>query len=76
MEELVLNFLFKYFLRLILQNFEEVRKIMLDRGNIFLERLNQTRGKIVKSASKFIVDGSVLFHFLIIFYYNILFREC
>lgn len=34
---------------------------MLDRGNIFLNRLQQCRAKIVKLATKFIADGSVSF---------------
>lgn len=38
------------------------KKIMLNRGNTFIETLNQARGKIVKSASKFIHDGSVRFN--------------
>lgn len=39
------------------------KNIMLERGVLFLERLNQARGKIVKSASKFIVDNcKVLTH--------------
>lgn len=32
---------------------------MLHRGNLFLKRLNETRGKIAKLASPFILDGSV-----------------
>jgi hypothetical protein len=32
---------------------------MLDRGHIFLDKLQQCRDKIVKLATKFIADGSV-----------------
>ncbi|KAL3276546.1 hypothetical protein HHI36_011921 [Cryptolaemus montrouzieri] len=45
------------------ETFEEAKQIMLNRGNLFLEKLNQARGKIVKSASKFVIDGArVLTH--------------
>lgn len=32
---------------------------MLDRGDMFLKKLDQARGKIAKNASKFVVDGCV-----------------
>ncbi|RZC33086.1 translation initiation factor eIF-2B subunit alpha [Asbolus verrucosus] len=45
------------------KSFEECRKTMLERGEIFLNKLHQSRDKIVKLATKFIVDGSkVLTH--------------
>ncbi|EEZ97197.1 Translation initiation factor eIF-2B subunit alpha-like Protein [Tribolium castaneum] len=44
-------------------SFEQCRNVMLERGNIFLNRLKQCRAKIVKLATKFIADGSkVLTH--------------
>ncbi|XP_050305791.1 translation initiation factor eIF-2B subunit alpha [Anthonomus grandis grandis] len=44
-------------------SFNECKKIMLDRGELFLKKLDEARGKIVKFASKFILDGSkVLTH--------------
>ncbi|CAG9765233.1 unnamed protein product [Ceutorhynchus assimilis] len=44
-------------------SFTECKKIMLERGNLFLRKLDEARGKIVKFASKFILDGSkVLTH--------------
>ncbi|XP_066248434.1 translation initiation factor eIF2B subunit alpha [Euwallacea similis] len=44
-------------------SFGECKAIMLDRGNLFLKKLHEARGKIVRFASKFIMDGSkVLTH--------------
>ncbi|XP_066150948.1 translation initiation factor eIF2B subunit alpha [Euwallacea fornicatus] len=44
-------------------SFGECKAIMLDRGNLFLKKLSEARGKIVRFASKFITDGSkVLTH--------------
>ncbi|XP_063906572.1 translation initiation factor eIF2B subunit alpha [Zophobas morio] len=44
-------------------NFEECRQVMLNRGDIFLKKLQQFRDRIVKLATKFIADGSkVLTH--------------
>lgn len=43
------------------QTFDECKKIMLARGKLFLKRLDEARGKIVKHALKFIVDGCVSF---------------
>ncbi|KAF2893433.1 hypothetical protein ILUMI_12739 [Ignelater luminosus] len=43
--------------------FAECKQIMLDRGKLFLDKLNQARGRIVKLASQFIIDGTrVLTH--------------
>ncbi|CAH2006304.1 unnamed protein product [Acanthoscelides obtectus] len=43
--------------------FSDCKKIMLDRGHLFIKKLDEARGKIVKLASKFIEDGSkVLTH--------------
>lgn len=43
--------------------FSDCKKIMLDRGEIFLKKLQEARGKVGKLASSFIVDGSrVLTH--------------
>ncbi|ERL94012.1 hypothetical protein D910_11296 [Dendroctonus ponderosae] len=39
-------------------SFQECKQIMLHRGNLFLNKLGEARGKIVKFASKFIADGS------------------
>ncbi|XP_017781950.1 PREDICTED: translation initiation factor eIF-2B subunit alpha [Nicrophorus vespilloides] len=38
--------------------FSECKRIMIDRGQMFLKKLLDGRGKIAKSASKFILDGS------------------
>lgn len=55
--------MFITFARLDTNSFEECREIMLDRGNLFLKNLNEARGKIAKSACKFITDGcKVLTH--------------
>lgn len=32
---------------------------MLDRGALFLKKLEQSRGKIAKNAAKFVIDGCV-----------------
>jgi translation initiation factor eIF-2B subunit alpha len=51
------------FAKLDYKNFEHCREVMLDRGHIFLDKLQQCRDKIVKLATKFIADGSkVLTH--------------
>ncbi|VEN38032.1 unnamed protein product [Callosobruchus maculatus] len=43
--------------------FSDCKKIMLDRGHLFIKKLDEARGKIVRLASKFIEDGSkVLTH--------------
>lgn len=39
-------------------HFEECKRILLDRGHLFIKRLDEARGKIVKLASNFIEDGS------------------
>uniref|UniRef100_A0A0A9XHL0 Translation initiation factor eIF2B subunit alpha n=1 Tax=Lygus hesperus TaxID=30085 RepID=A0A0A9XHL0_LYGHE len=41
-------------------SFAQCRKIMLDRGQLFLKKLGEARPKIAKLASSFIVDGSVV----------------
>lgn len=46
------------FAKLDTTTFAECKEIMLHRGNLFLKRLNETRGKIAKLASPFILDGS------------------
>ncbi|XP_060523720.1 translation initiation factor eIF-2B subunit alpha isoform X2 [Cylas formicarius] len=44
-------------------SFSECKQIMLNRGTLFLKKLGEARSKIVKNASKFILDGSkVLTH--------------
>ncbi|CAG9837912.1 unnamed protein product [Diabrotica balteata] len=43
--------------------FDECKQIMLDRGHLFIKKLDEARGKIVKLAANFIEDGSkVLTH--------------
>ncbi|GLV31113.1 eukaryotic translation initiation factor 2B subunit alpha [Carabus blaptoides fortunei] len=45
------------------KTFDECKQIMLERGLLFLEKLEEARGKIVKLAGQFIIDGSrVLTH--------------
>lgn len=45
------------------KTFEECKNIMLHRGQLFLKKLMEARGKVAKSAAGFIVDGSrVLTH--------------
>ncbi|KAJ8979922.1 hypothetical protein NQ317_003664 [Molorchus minor] len=45
------------------RTFEECKAIMLNRGHIFIKKLDEARGKIVKLAAKFIGDGcKVLTH--------------
>lgn len=41
---------------------------MLNRGLLFLKKLNEARAKIVKLAGQFIVDGSVSNNILLKFY--------
>lgn len=41
------------------QCFDECKKIMLNRGHVFIKKLDEARGKIVKLAANFIEDGSV-----------------
>jgi len=44
-------------------SFSECKQIMLNRGDLFLNKLDEARGKITRFASKFILDGSkVLTH--------------
>ncbi|KAG5898584.1 hypothetical protein JTB14_016596 [Gonioctena quinquepunctata] len=40
------------------RSFDECKKIMLDRGHLFIKKLDEARGKIVKLAANFIEDGS------------------
>ncbi|XP_014245167.1 translation initiation factor eIF-2B subunit alpha isoform X2 [Cimex lectularius] len=40
--------------------FADCKKIMLHRGEVFLNKLKEARGKIAKLASSFIVDGSTV----------------
>ncbi|CAG9824000.1 unnamed protein product, partial [Phaedon cochleariae] len=40
------------------RDFDECKKIMMDRGHLFIKKLDDSRGKIVKLASNFIGDGS------------------
>lgn len=40
------------------QPFDECKQIMLERGLLFLTKLDEARGKIVKLATRFINDGS------------------
>lgn len=42
------------------QSIEDCKAIMLNRGLLFLKKLNEARGKIVKLAMQFIVDDSVI----------------
>lgn len=44
---------------LFFQCFDECKKIMLNRGHVFLKKLDEARGKIVKLAANFIEDGTV-----------------
>ncbi|XP_057670226.1 translation initiation factor eIF-2B subunit alpha [Diorhabda carinulata] len=45
------------------RDFEKCKTIMLDRGHLFINKLDEARGKIVKLAANFIEDGSkVLTH--------------
>lgn len=46
--------------RLDTKTFEECKQIMLARGELFLKKLDQTRDKIVKLGSQFIVDGCTI----------------
>lgn len=41
------------------KNFKHCKKVMLERGNLFLKKLNGARDKVAKLASAFITDGSV-----------------
>ncbi|CAH0777558.1 unnamed protein product [Bemisia tabaci] len=41
-------------------NFEECKDIMLHRGEVFLKKLLQARGKVAKQACAFIYDGSIV----------------
>lgn len=41
------------------QCFDECKKIMLNRGHVFIKKLDEARGKIVRLAANFIEDGSV-----------------
>ncbi|XP_028026177.1 translation initiation factor eIF-2B subunit alpha isoform X1 [Bombyx mandarina] len=45
------------FAKLDTKSFEECEKIMLQRGNIFLDKLLEARGKVAKQALSFICDG-------------------
>ncbi|KRT82694.1 hypothetical protein AMK59_4475, partial [Oryctes borbonicus] len=54
--ELFLRFI--TFAKLDRNSIEECKKIMSDRGLLFLKKLNEARAKIVKLAGQFIVDGS------------------
>ncbi|XP_066997961.1 translation initiation factor eIF2B subunit alpha [Anabrus simplex] len=40
------------------KTFEECKDIMLHRGEVFLKKLMEARGKVAKLASPFIIDGS------------------
>lgn len=48
---------------LLKEGFEECKQTLLSRGKLFLKNLQQSRNRIVKLASKFIVDGSVICQF-------------
>ncbi|KAK5649918.1 hypothetical protein RI129_000947 [Pyrocoelia pectoralis] len=53
--------LFRRFITLAIKDtytFAECQNVMLDRGNLFLNKLNASRNKIKKLACQFIVDGS------------------
>ncbi|GJQ82051.1 hypothetical protein Trydic_g6925 [Trypoxylus dichotomus] len=59
--ELFLRFI--TFAKLDRNSIEECKKIMSDRGLLFLKKLNEARAKIVKLAGQFIVDGcQILIH--------------
>lgn len=38
--------------------FDECKEIMLKRGNLFLKKLKEAKGKVMKLGSQFIIDGS------------------
>ncbi|CAG9864122.1 unnamed protein product [Phyllotreta striolata] len=42
------------------REFEKCKKIMLDRGHLFIKKLEEARGKIVKLSANFIEDGCVI----------------
>lgn len=48
-----------YVSNVLFQTFDECKQIMLERGLLFLQKLEEARGKIVKLAGQFIIDGSV-----------------
>ncbi|XP_065218097.1 translation initiation factor eIF2B subunit alpha [Planococcus citri] len=59
--ELFLRFI--TFVKLDYKTFEECKKVMLERGKVFMKKLLNAKGKIAKLASSFIADGSkILVH--------------
>jgi translation initiation factor 2B subunit (eIF-2B alpha/beta/delta family) len=46
-----------------LQDFQKCQNIMVERGNMFLQKVASSRQKIARQADKFIRDGSVSFIF-------------
>ena len=46
------------------QDFDVCKKILVQRGNIFLDKVSSSRKKIAHFAQKFIRDGSVSFRYV------------
>lgn len=66
----VLPYIHTYVSNVLFQTFDECKQIMLERGLLFLQKLEEARGKIVKLAGQFIIDGSVCTYRYVLVWYD------
>lgn len=62
MLQIMLMCLFSYLVShspAVLQNIQDCQRILVERGNLFLSKIKNSRQKIAKQAQQFIRDGTV-----------------